>query len=292
MLPINLNCIFLTGMLVINFLGAIYPTDAQVTELSTLQANLDTVEQQLIGRWELRPALGTKFGKKYIVIFAPNGEYFELNQSKEAIRFRYTIDGAKKPPQVMIEYGIGVLTGTLAGSKMPIKLTETRIAEYSQFKGKVIIQARKLSADAQLPADVTVIEAAEHYQRQVNLARQLEAKSYLSIVNTAQTLYFIKYQRFASNLQSVAEFIGGDYQGEFYTYQLFLSDNGSIANIVAVPKLTNLKSYLRRITIKTRAEEPQTISVLCESEKPTTQVSSLPKNIGTKLQCPVGFRLK
>jgi Type IV pilin-like G and H, putative len=293
MMP-RINRIFLTGILIIKFFETSSLTDTQAAEVSTSQKNLNFIEQKLVGRWELISPLGNPARKKpAIVIFAPNGQYFELTSNKEAIRFKYTIDRSKQPPQVIIQYGIGVLTGTLTGSKIQFQLAETPIPKYSKLRGQVVFQVRKLSADVNLPENVAVIEAAEHYQRQVNLARQAQAKSYLSTVNYAQNSYFIEYQRFATDFQNIAKYIGGDYRGEFYTYKLFLSDNGYTVNTVAIPKYSNLKSYLGMITVVNRgAADSYMVKGLCESEKPINQVSSTPKIVGTKIQCPAGYRLK
>jgi Type IV pilin-like G and H, putative len=288
------NRIFLTGMLIISLLGPSYPTDAQAAEVLTSQTNLNLIEQKLLGRWEVRSSLGNQIREQTsIVIFAPNGQYLELTPHKEAIRFQYSIDVSKQPPQIIIQYGIGVFTGTLTGSQMQFQLTKTPISEYSKLRGQIIFQARKLSADVNLPIDVTVIEATEHYQRQVNLTRQAQARSYLSTVNYAQNSYFIEYQRFAPDFQTIAKYIGGDYRGEFYTYEIFLSDNGYVVNTVAMPKYSDLKSYLGMVTVvKLGSSAPYVVQGLCESEKPTSQVSLMPKIVGTKIQCPAGYRLK
>lgn len=283
--------IFCAGMLIISFLEPSYPTYAQVTEILTSQTNSNLIEQKLLGRWELSPLSNQIEKQTHIVIFAPNGNYFELTPHKEAIRFQYSIDVSNQDPQIIIQYGIGVFTGTLTDSQMQFQLTETPISEYSKLRGQVIFKARKISVDINLPTDVTVIEAAEHYQRQANLAKQIQAKSYLSTVNYAQNSYFREHQRFAPDFQTITKYIGGDYRGEFYMYKLFLSDNGYVVNTVAVPKFSNLKSYLGTITlVKVGAGDPYVVQGLCESEKPTSQVSLMPKIVGTKIQCPAGYR--
>ena len=111
MMPYS-NRIFWAGMLIISFLEPSYPTYAQVTEILTSQTNLNLIEQKLLGRWELSPLSNQIEKQTPIVIFAPNGNYFELTPHKEAIRFQYSIDVSNQDPQIIIQYGIGVFTGT------------------------------------------------------------------------------------------------------------------------------------------------------------------------------------
>jgi hypothetical protein len=289
----HINRLLFAGILTIKFF-CVYPSDAQVNTLPESQKKMESFEQQLIGKWQLKFVGNNSEDLITDIIIAPMGQYLELSRSsKEAIRFSYIIDSSKRPPQILIEYGIGVFSGTIVGSKIELRLIKTKIPEYSKLIGKAFIQGRKLSSETSFPESIAVIDAADHYQRQVSIVKQSQASNDVSMINISQQTYFGNNQIFAPNLQVLErqEFFGVKKYSKDYNYQMFLSQDGRVVNIIAIPKIDKFKGYVGRVIIRQTKYGLKTPSIFCESISPTRQFPVLSNIEANNIQCPVGYEV-
>ncbi len=288
-----INCLLCTGILTTN-LFCIYPSGAQVNTLPKSQKKNESFEKQLIGKWELKFVANNSKQLITDVIIAPMGQYLELNRaSKEAIRFQYIIDSTEQLPRIIIEYGIAVFSGTIVGSKMQIRLIKARVPEYSKLIGKVLMQGNKVSSETNFSEDITVIGAADFYQRQVSMVKQSQASTDVLMIKISQQTYFKKNQAFAPNLQVLErqESFGVKKYSKDYNYQVFLSQDGRVANIIAIPKIDKFKGYVGRVIIRQTKYGLKAPSILCESINPTRQFPVLSNIEANNIQCPVGYEV-
>ncbi len=252
------------------------------------QSNSEQLVEQLIGRWELQLPDGKS---SFVFIFAPDGEFFDLSQSDTAIRFFWVIDSTQRLPQVVIHFGLGLLIGNLSGSEMQMQILPLNPDADSQELQKVTFKVRKLSSDYSLPGRLNVIEAEEHYRQQAVSARQLEAKLYVRDISVRQQSYFMRYQRFVADIQIMAQQFRFKSQTDNYNYQIFLSENGHVANTLAMPRLDNLRAYVSRVATQSNGRETTIVRIQCESINPTHQPPSLPIVMESDPQCPADYKL-
>lgn len=292
-MSLRINRFLCAGILTVNFF-CVYPSVAQMNTLPESQKKLESFEQQLIGKWNLKFIGNNANDLDADVIIAPMGQYLELNRlNKEAIRFSYVIDSSKQPPQIIIEYGIAVFSGTIVDSQMQVRLIKARIPKYSKLIGKVLMQGHKLSSETNFSDDITVIDAADFYRRQVFIVKQSQASTDVSMINSSQQTYFRNNQAFAPNLQVLErqEFFGVKKYSKDYKYQMFLSQDGRVANIVAMPKIDKFKGYVGRVVIRQTKYGLKAPSIFCESMNPTRQFPVLSKIEANSIQCPVGYEV-
>lgn len=259
---------------------------AQVPENSS-SSDSTQVTEQLVGRWEFQLPYGVP---PYTAIFAPNGQFFELRQPDRAVRYAWAIDFSQQPPQVIINYGLGLFVGNLSGSEMQMQVLVLVPQEGYQLNQEILIQARKLSSDPTLPVGVTVTEAADFYRSQADLARQTEAKTYVGAVNRSQQAYHLEHQQFA-NTQAVEEYLGTILSSDNYDYQIFLSEGDRVANVLAIPKRDGLKAYVGRVTVQANGRDTFPTALICESINPTRNLPGLPTVAEGSLQCPADYQL-
>ena len=115
-------------------------------------------------------------------------------------------------------------------------------------------------------------------------------------LNRAQQAYYLENDRFATNIESTGMGIKPD-AGQ-YRYRLFVApDRYPAAMQVALPKTSDLLTFLGLVYAPKLDEQSATIATLCVSEKPGTPMplwSAIdyknPKK-GEPIACPTGFTL-
>lgn len=303
MLRIKLNswlcCLFLAGILsAIATFVIKYPAVTQELDAITSPTKLtekpesDPLVEQLIGRWEVELPNGISS----VFIFAPDGEFFDLSKPDTAIRFYWVIDRTQPQPQVFVNFGIGILKANLSDSE-EMQMRVLPLAPIpnvnSEAIEKFVLPARKLSSDYSLPVGRDLVEAEEHYRQRANLAKQSEAKQYISSINMFQKANFWKHQKFIPNIEEIAEKIGIKFQTSNYHYHIFLSQDDRVANVLAIPKGDNLRGYFGRVATKSNNTEVTPVAIECESIKPTNNppLLPLPTVVEGNLQCPTDYEL-
>lgn len=264
---------------------------AQALPASSLPSPLtqgEQIREQLVGRWEF--LFGE--GQRVPVIFTADGQTFALglrvDQQDTAVRAPWSIDFTRPQPQVVVDCGPFLLVGSPSETDMQMQIFRSPLEQNSQPFPEVI-SIRKVSADTRLPGGVTVIDVVDFARRQTALARQSEAKSYVGAINRSQQAYFLENQQFA-NAQAVEDYTGIDLKTENYDYQISITQEGRVANVVAIPKRSDLNTYVGRVITRSIAGEIVTVSILCESDRPTQTPVALPAITADLFQCPAGYQ--
>lgn len=135
---------------------------------------------------------------------------------------------------------------------------------------------------------------------QANRAKQSEAKTYVSTLTKGQQIFFIEKEKWAKTIEETD--LGINAESENYRYNIQNVDSiktvgienyPGIAVQTATAKKEGLKSYLGAAYLSgSSSSDISTISLLCESNEPTTKEAGLPKFDGKALQCPDGYTLE
>lgn len=118
---------------------------------------------------------------------------------------------------------------------------------------------------------------------------EMETQKNIGSMNRAQQAYFLEHNRFTLNISELG--VGIPSENENFSYQInSLGDRG--VQIIAIPKQNHLNSYTGGVFVPDNGGENRHLSVtiLCESEQPSTNPPSPPQFIDQKPQCPGGFR--
>ncbi|MFM7450378.1 MAG: type IV pilin-like G/H family protein [Leptolyngbyaceae cyanobacterium] len=116
---------------------------------------------------------------------------------------------------------------------------------------------------------------------------EAEAKRYLEQMNQAQQSFYAKNGRLATSLEELERSAGILSQSDSYLYQLSSPiPNQSI--LTAVPQVERLKSYVAIVNFDDSNATSSSTSQICASSYPATLPPSIPKAIGSTLQCPDG----
>lgn len=128
------------------------------------------------------------------------------------------------------------------------------------------------------------------FQGQQSKPRQPESHTYVGTLNKGQQVYYTENKRFGTTVQELGT--GIKIFTENYNYSIAKTDSKQSVQI-GVPKKDNLKSIVGIVYV---VEMPGTsvgtlMGMLCESEKNSRQVPTLPEIINNKAKCPDGFKL-
>ena len=135
---------------------------------------------------------------------------------------------------------------------------------------------------------------------QANRAKQSEAKTYVSTLTKGQQIFFIEKEKWAKTIEETD--LGIKAESENYRYNIQNIDSIKTVDIKNYPGITvqtatakkeGLKSYLAAAYLSgSSSSDISPISLLCESNEPTTKEAGLPKFDGQALQCPDGYTLE
>lgn len=154
---------------------------------------------------------------------------------------------------------------------------------------------KKSSETTSLPPNAKIIDP---YSLS-NKGRQAEAKAYVSTLNKVQQAHFLEKNAWGKSLKDLE--IGIKPETENYRYSVKIDNTittvktnpyPGIAINMGIAKKANLKSYIGFVSLNVflpNLNEFTTLSVLCESNKPTMEAPPLPKWDGKELKCPNGY---
>lgn len=127
---------------------------------------------------------------------------------------------------------------------------------------------------------------------------QQDALFAVDAINSWQEIYSSKAAKFTNDLDDLADII--ELLNTYYNYKLYydykldLLENDQLAQVVATPKLDNLKSYIGgtlNLNFNGFFLHRFVQSVVCGSEQPTKENPQSIKIIDDKFQCPTGFQV-
>ena len=282
----SLNAL-LTGLLLSCLpISSAYPTIGSIIAQSDEAAQTEQIITQLvIGRWELyQPGEPSPDGFAPVLIFAPEGNVFYLHHPEgDIVRSSWTLHPSKPRPVVTTNLGSLVTAIPIDSDLMELHI-EALTPSGNPEHDSTTINARRVSSETSLPADRAVLEVSEAFEAQATVARESEARAIVGAINRLQQAIFIEQMRFESDIQTLEDELGVNFQqNENYSYIVLISDVGDIVSTIALPKREGLKAFVGRVTVDNDAT---LVASLCESDGPTGQMPELPNDIRT---CPAGY---
>lgn len=115
----------------------------------------------------------------------------------------------------------------------------------------------------------------------IDLAGELEAKSFINSVNKSQQIFYLQHGKFASSFEELA--IPLQSQPESYEYQI-VSANQQQALVTAQAKKPDLRSYTGAVFVTGES----TIDQICQTNQPSKTPPSQPEVVENTIQCPAG----
>ncbi|MEQ9550101.1 MAG: type IV pilin-like G/H family protein [Coleofasciculus sp. G3-WIS-01] len=115
----------------------------------------------------------------------------------------------------------------------------------------------------------------------IDLAGELEAKSFINSVNKSQQIFYLQHEQFASSLEELA--IPLQSQPESYEYQI-VSANQQQALVTAQAKKPDLKSYTGAVFVIGESA----IDQICQTNQPSQTPPPQPEVVENTIQCPAG----
>lgn len=125
-------------------------------------------------------------------------------------------------------------------------------------------------------------------------ARQ-EVRPKLGYLTRSQQSYFMANDRFATRLNELALGREIDAETDQYSYRVFARRNPHISMVVAIPKVSGLKTYLHLINAATPAKKRRSYETSfvknCESKNAKPLLPKLPTTApkNQSMACPAGF---
>lgn len=154
----------------------------------------------------------------------------------------------------------------------------------------------KISDVATLPEGGKSLQADPFTTRSTK-SNQSEAKTYVGSLNRGQQAYFLEKNNWGQNIDILAIGIKSETENYKYSTQIINSiktintkNDAGIALQRGISKNERFKSYVGvAYLLTTQSGEITSLSILCESNEPTTKESGLPKFDGKEMQCPDGY---
>lgn len=115
----------------------------------------------------------------------------------------------------------------------------------------------------------------------IDLAGELEAKSFINSVNKSQQIFYLQHGKFASSFEELA--IPLQSQPESYEYQI-VSANQQQALVTAQAKKPDLRSYTGAVFVIGESTTDQ----ICQTNQPSQTPPSQPEVVENTIQCPAG----
>jgi len=259
---------------------------------------LTAESQKLLGKWKLTTLGGDS--ESLTVLFTPEGSLYLINPTKKtAVKAEYQINSLNGQTYLDVFQGsFGSRTTFSINAKGQLILQQLFMPAIMQqmyygssttnLVGNIlmpnILLLKRISNDTKLGADLDFPEAVPLS----SLAWQSEAKSYVGAMTRAHQAFFVEQGYFTNKLDDLK--IGINNESENYKYQIVVLDNKQAVQHIALAKKDFLKSYTSLVYIKLvpESKDVTTVTLLCESQKPTRK--SPPKfKPSTNPTCPEGY---
>ncbi len=263
---------------------------AEPTELSV-------EAKQLIGKWQLT-TLNSE-SEPLTFLFTPEGKLYLINPAqKTAVKAEYQINSVNGQTYLdVFQASFGSRATFSINSKGELILQQLFIPAVMQNTGisgsaptivggilmPNILLLTRISTDTTLDASIEFPVTASLASR----AWQSEAKTYVGAMNRSQQAFFVEKEYFTNKLDDLGFSIKS--VTENYKYQIMVLDSKKGVQNIALAQKDNLKSYTGLVyTAMTDSKEVTTMTLLCESQKPTR--TSPPKfKLTPNPTCPEGY---
>lgn len=249
------------------------------------------IAEQLLGRWQ---AKDPKSDKVFTFIFAPEGKLFVVlptpNGSSVASKIAYQINLTTQPMQLdmVVSPNEKVLTifELTPERKLRVELEGLNPGQPrpTVFSSKSTL-FEKISEATTVPENIQTIDNSKKKVEQNNVVKQ-----FISILIKAQQAYFLENGKFATDIKELG--IISNLETEFYRYQIVpQKDNTQSVAIAAIPKNSELPSYIGAVFVTKVSAKTTTATQICETDKPSTSPPAMPTapvSGSSEVQCPAG----
>ncbi|GBO52972.1 type IV pilin PilA [Pseudanabaena sp. lw0831] len=255
--------------------------------------------KQLIGKWQLT-TLNSE-SEPLTFLFTPEGKLYVINSTQKiAVKAEYQINSVNGQIFLDVFQGsFGSRTTFSINSRGELILQQLFMPGATQrayaslgnvpaIVGNIlmpnILLLTRISNDTKLDANIEFPEAVPL----VSLAWQSEAKAYIGGMNRSHQAFFLEKEYFTNKLDELG--LGIRSVTENYKYQIIVLDNKKGVQNIALAQKDNLKSYTGLVytALAADSKELTTISLLCESQKPTRKMP--PKfKLTSNPTCPEGY---
>jgi hypothetical protein len=114
---------------------------------------------------------------------------------------------------------------------------------------------------------------------------QKEALAGVQAIGREQQAYHFENTKFGKD----TTLLGYAPSNTYYDYKIDLMENEQLAQVKAIPKFDNMKSYLGAVFFDSKTGFYE--SIICASEQPTKEISQSIKFTNGKFSCPTGFKI-
>lgn len=266
---------------------------AQTVPRTQDPSKIKPVAEQLLGRWQ---AKDPKSDKVFTFIFAPDGKLFVVlptpNGSSVASKVAYQINLTTRPMQLdmVVSPDEKVLTifeltpqGKLRVELEGLNPGQRRPTVFSS--NSTLFE--KISEATTVPENIQIIDNQKNSAGQTNVVKQ-----YLTILMRGQQAYYLENGKFASDIKELG--IIANLETEFYRYQIVSQkDSTQSVAIAAIPKNSELPSYIGAVFATKVSGKTTTATQICETDKPSTSPPAMPAapaSGSSEIQCPADSR--
>ncbi|HEY9708295.1 MAG TPA: type IV pilin-like G/H family protein [Oculatellaceae cyanobacterium] len=266
---------------------------AQTVPRTQNPSKIKPVAEQLLGRWQ---AKDPRADKVFTFIFGLDGKLFVLlptpNGSSVASKVAYQINPTTQPMQLDMvvspdEKVLTIFELTPEG-KLRVELEGLNPGQPrpTVFSSKSTL-FEKISDATTVPENAQIIDNQNNTTAQSNVVKQ-----FMTILIRAQQAYFLEKEKFATDIKELG--IISNLETEFYRYQIVpQKDNTQSVAIAAIPKNSQLPSYIGAIFASKANGKNTTATQICETDKPSTSPPAMPSAPATgssEIQCAAGSR--
>lgn len=254
--------------------------------------------QKLVGTWQLTTP--NNESGPYTMVFTPDGKLYLIHPTRKiGVAAEYQINSLNGETYLDVFQGsFGSRTTFSFNSKGQLILQQLFMPaamQYANYSGNVpnivgvvlmpnMFRLTRISNDSKLDANIEFPSSVSP----AALARQSEAKTYIGAINRGHQAFFLEKEYFTNKLNDLGLGIGAE--SENYKYQIVVLDSKKAVQSIALAKEDNLKSYtgLVYITKSSEMNEDISLSLICESQKPTRKMP--PKfKLTSNPNCPEGY---
>jgi hypothetical protein len=262
------------------------PSPSQVTNTSTTPS-IDT-GKQLLGQWQ-----GKAEGKDLTLIFTPEGKMFALLQGeRQTFELFYKLDTTTNPLNLDVslkdETTKTILEFTSEGQlRIQLEGANPKTPRPTSFNAKASI-LKKTSDSTELPKSAQLTNPFEQHRLR---AIQSEGKTYIAALNRSSQAYYIEKDSFTDEIDKLG--LGIQKETKNYSYSLVLLGDRKAVQTLAIAKSQDIKSYTGLVYVSAdKNNELSTKTILCESDRPTTEKAAAPEVANDEAKCPSGYSQK
>lgn len=256
---------------------------------NTGNANSNDPSNRLIGQWR-----GRYQGKNTTMIFTPEGKLIaSVEGDKKVYELFYKLDTTTTPINFDVfenfdtlkkgEVTKTILEFTTEGNlRIQMEGTNPKTPRPASFNPTANVFQR-ISDSTSLPQNLQITNPLEN---QLQKAIQAEGRTYVGSLNRASQAYFLEMSSFTDDIDRLG--VGISKETKNYSYSLVVVGAKKAVQTIAIAKRDDIKSYTG-LTYVTSDKDGISKTIICESDRPTTQKPASPEIVKNEAKCPSGY---